>query len=665
MTFSRNDIRTRRRYRRRLSLPHPNTEDIMSLKIETFSNLKGGNSFFKAATHPNVAGPALALRRRLEAAKAVALYDPFGFAAGFAALFDLSRVRLAGCFTQNVAAIGQPLLGHDARPVTALPESGADLVFVAGFDVERAQHHIAHLLPAGAEVVSLDAMRLPEAMLSNPRSYLDPLNFATNFVFFREQGGHHTRLVTTNYWSDYGAKAPRLALTLFDGAGTVIAEWQEALGPAGSTVTLDSRAIRARFALPEFEGQLFVHVAGIAGHDVVKYALDTWEDDGPSLSCTHDANAWPADFYAGLPAPRADETVVLWVQNSLPVPIPAGAIQLNLMGDAQRVAFPTEVAPFATAALDVADLLPDARWPQQIEIVAGRHIVRPRYEVTRKDASGVVRRRIAHPNVERTDLKPDPAIAQLGPSMGKGFLLPAPILPVAEWRSIALPTPMATGQEMLPVAAIAYDPEGKELGRHRFGRLARHDSVTLALDEMLAGSAALSGHVELVYDFDAGTEVDGWLHALFRYERRDSGHAAETSFGAHIYNTVLTWRDEPQSYAGRPPGLSTRLFLRLGAAPFDSFCHLVYPASTPWHARSATTLTLMDETGTAVARRDVAIACGGSLFWRYHETFSPAERDRAGSAAYVVIRDLTCRLFGYHGLIGAGGRFSLDHMFGY
>ena len=51
-----------------------------------------------------------------------------------------------------------------------------------------------------------------------------------------------------------------------------------------------------------------------------------------SLSSTHDANAWPADRYAGLPAPTRGEQVVLWIQNSHPVPIPAGAIGLNRMG---------------------------------------------------------------------------------------------------------------------------------------------------------------------------------------------------------------------------------------------------------------------------------------------------------------------------------------------
>jgi hypothetical protein len=37
----------------------------------------------------------------------------------------------------------------------------------------------------------------------------------------------------------------------------------------------------------------------------------------------------------------------------------------------------------------------------------------------------------------------------------------------------------------------------------------------------------------------------------------------------------------------------------------------------------------------------------------------------AADGGYVLIRDTTCRLFGYHGLADAAGRFSLDHMFGF
>jgi hypothetical protein len=633
----------------------------MALKIETFSSLKGGNSFFKAITHPDAADKAAALVQRLAGAERLAVYDPLGFLEGFAACHDLAAAPLAGSYVQAVTEIGALRLGRPAEPVTALARSGADLVFVAAFDAEKLVQHIAHLVPAGAAIVTLDAMRLEESLLTNPRNYLDPLNFATNFAFFRDAEGQHTRVVTANYWRGYGARDTTLALTLFDGAGAVLARWRETLGGDGAVVTLDSREIRARFGLAPFTGQLFIQAVGVAGHDVVKYALDTFENAGPSLSCTHDANAWPADFYAGLPAPRADEQVVLWVQNSLPLPILEGGIALNLMGDDRIVPFPQRVAPFATVALDVASLLPDARWPQQIEITAGKHIVRPRYEVTRRDGTAT-RRRIAHPNVERTDLEPNPELPKLA-LLGKGFILPAPILPVAEWRSIVLPTPMARSQAVLPIAAAAYDATGKEIGRQRFGRLARRESVALDLDELSAGIGGF-GHVELTYDWEAGSEADGWLHALFRYEHRASGHAAESSFGAHVFNTVLTYRDEPQAYAGRAPGLSTRLFLRVGAAPFDTLCHLIYPASTEWHANSATDLILRDRAGADIAKRRVAIACNGSLFWRVSEMFDESALG-AAAGGYVVVRDATCRLFGYHGLSGAGGRFSLDHMFGF
>jgi hypothetical protein len=321
------------------------------------------------------------------------------------------------------------------------------------------------------------------------------------------------------------------------------------------------------------------------------------------------------------------------------------------------------IPPFASRRLDVAALLPQARWPEQMEVHAGKYCVRPRYEI--RSAAGA--RRMAHVNVERGDLRPDPGIAELGNLLGKGFLLPAPILPTERWRSLVLPTPMATTQRHLPIVAILYDGSGEEIVRHRFGTLDRAQSVALSLDKLLDGSSLKSGwgHVELVYDFSGGGEADGWLHGLFRYEERVGGHAAETSFGAHVFNTVLTYKNEPQSYAGRAPGLSTRLFLRLGEAPLDTLCHLIYPASTPWHAVSATDLQLHDRNGGEVARRRVAIPCSGSLFWRYHDMFDAAERRAAGSGAYLVVRDTTCRLFGYHGLLGTGGTFSLDHMFGF
>src|ERR1700761_162152 len=98
-----------------------------------------------------------------------------------------------------------------------------------------------------------------------------------------------------------------------------------------------------------------MHVIGAAGHDVVKYVLDTYGDDEKTLSCTHDANAWPSDLYAGLPAPTEDEDVVLWVQNSHPSEIPAGELALNLMGDDKITHLKKAVPAFGSYRLSVAE----------------------------------------------------------------------------------------------------------------------------------------------------------------------------------------------------------------------------------------------------------------------------------------------------------------------
>lgn len=635
----------------------------MALNIETFSNLRGGHSFFKAVGHPLAVRSGRALIERLAAAGPLAVYDPEGYTASLAELYDLSGLEVAGVYVQDLGDLDRSVLGRRTQPVTDLAAAKVGTVFVAAFDAERLVQHIRHLIPAGAEVVSLDEMRLPDDMLTNRRRYLDGLNFATNFAFFRDADGHHTRVVTANYWAGYGARGVGLWACLLDAGGEALAEWRQALPEGPASVVIDSREVRQRFGLGPFVGQLFLHVTGVAGHDVVKYALDTYGEDAQTLSCTHDANAWPAELYAGLPAPGADERVILWIQNSHPVRIPEGGVGLNLMGRSEIAWLDREIAPFGTYGLDVAQLLPEARWPQQLEVQAGKHFVRPRYEVFAESG----RSRIAHANVERTDLEPDPRIRELGNLMGKGYLLPAPVLPTDRFRSTVLPTPMATCQTTLPVAVLLYDASGREVASHRFGRLERSDSVALEVGELLNGARleAGHGHMELVYDFGDGGEADGWLHGLFRYHDTASGHVAETSFGAHIFNTVLTYRNEPQSYSGPAPGLSTRLFLRLGAAPLDTICHLIYPASNPWHATSETGLILHDAAGAQVAARSLEIPCGGSRFWRVSEMFDADERARAGEAGYVLVRDTTCRLFGYHGLINGTHAFSFDHMFGF
>jgi hypothetical protein len=94
-------------------------------------------------------------------------------------------------------------------------------------------------------------------------------------------------------------------------------------------------------------------------------------------------------------------------------------------------------------------------------------------------------------------------------------------------------------------------------------------------------------------------------------------------------------------------------------------CHLIYPASTPWQETSQTQIMLFDGAGQGIAEKDLAIPCGGSRHWTYADFFDRADRNQAGDQAYIIVRDPTCRLFGYHGLMDPSGAFSLDHMFGF
>lgn len=161
-------------------------------------------------------------------------------------------------------------------------------------------------------------------------------------------------------------------------------------------------------------------------------------------------------------------------------------------------------------------------------------MVRPRYEVTR-----AARTRIAHLNVQRADLQPDPGIAKLDPRFfGRGYLLPFPVPDPARYRTLVVPAPMTESLTSLPVRVDCFDRRGQGGATQFMGNLGRDHASMLDVGTLAGGA----GHAELVYDFRDGGQADGWLHALIRYEDRASGHVAETSFGAHIFNTAMTYR---------------------------------------------------------------------------------------------------------------------------
>ena len=66
-----------------------------------------------------------------------------------------------------------------------------------------------------------------------------------------------------------------------------------------------------------------------------------------------------------------------------------------------------------------------------------------------------------------------------------------------------------------------------------------------------------------------------------------------------------------------------------------------------------------------IAVAAAVFACGGSAMVFPDEVFGADAVLAAGPHGYVLVRDTTCRLFGYHGLMDDAGGFSLDHMFGF
>jgi hypothetical protein len=632
--------------------------------LRTFDNKSGRNVFYRAAIHPITAPMTAQLIEKLARARSIAIYDPVGHFADLAAMHDLSGWTIEGVYVQRLEEVGQDRAGYRARPLTEFAASTASTVLIADFDGEKLLSRLGPYRPMSAQAESFDALRLAPDWLTNRNRYLDPLNFVSDFLFFRDAEGFHTSISTINYWHGHGARETKLWCRLFGADGAVLADWEQKLpaGPCG--ITLDSAEVRQRFGIGEFTGSLFVHVIGSAAHDTLKYAVDIYDDTGATTTATHDSNPWAADFYAGLPAPAAGQRVDLWVQNCYPTPIPAGATQIRPMGELNFTGVGPEIPPYGTAAIDVGAAFPGFAWPGQFEIRADKYFCRPRYEIHTADG----RRSTAHANVERSDLKAAPDLPEATRLLGKGFILTGPLLPVAEWSSIVLPTPMATWQSEIALTLRAYDSDGALVSETALGLRARNAQTAIEIDGILPPGKALAGgygHLELGYDFAAGTQGDGWLHAIFRFARRDTGRSAETSFGSHLFNVPAVWRNEPNSYLGKPPGLSTRLYLRLPDRPGRTMCHLSFPTSGQWRDHSETDLILYSGGGIEIARRRIEIPCSGSRLIDAATTFEKAELKAAAGGGYVLIRDTTCRLFGYHIFLGAGGGFALDHMFGF
>lgn len=599
---------------------------------------------YKALAHPRCAAPLAALRSSLAALRRLVIFDPHDQYLTVDAFLDLDGLAPDALWTGDLGLVGARRGRLRAEPPGQLFDGTT--VLALDFDADAAGRRLQPLLDAAtggqSVLMTLESLKLDDAWIGHAGHYLNPLNFVTNWAFFRDEGDCHTRVITANYWRQRGAGEVRVRGLLFDGQGRELATLERLLTRPGEALILDSASLRAEHALAPFCGQLFLHVVGAAGNDVLKFALDLYGNDSTGLSATHDANVWPAESYAGIPAPREDQQVRVWLQNPHCRPIPSGAMAW-LTPDGREQAIEQAVPPFATVATPVPS------GASQHTLRSNQRLVRPRYEVLTAD-----RRCMAHANIFRQDLEADGHYWQHAASLGRGYLLVAPLLDSAEFETRLMLTPMSPSDPALRLRT--YDPGGRLLKELPLPICGPEGAQWIEAGE----GEGNGGHLELSYDPRRTSAVDGWFHAIFRYRLRGSGHLADTSFGSHMFNLPVAWRGEPQSYSGPPPGLTTRLFLRNGY-PRSSFIVLVYPASGPWHEHSATTITAHASDGGTLDSRRLSIPIQGSRQIEVEQLFG---RRTAEKTACLVIDDRTCRLFGYHGLREGDG-FSMDHLFGF
>jgi hypothetical protein len=91
----------------------------MALRIETFDNVRGGNTLYKALTHPHAAGPGRELVAALADGGPVAVVDPHGAAAGFAEIFGLVKNRNYDGNVKTVSERFCRVRSHDFRSLNA------------------------------------------------------------------------------------------------------------------------------------------------------------------------------------------------------------------------------------------------------------------------------------------------------------------------------------------------------------------------------------------------------------------------------------------------------------------------------------------------------------------------------------------------------------------
>ena len=578
----------------------------MALRIETFDNVRGGNTLYKALTHPHAAAPGRALVAELRAARPGR--DRRSARRGGGVCRDFRprpRLDIAGglCPGRRRGSAGRSL-GRARRAADRDCRTARRArCWSPAFDADRLIEQLAPYLPAGATVLSLDAMRIPADAADQPPRLSRPAQFRDQFrAVPRHRRRLHTRLVTANYWAGYGAGGGHL---LADPVRRrrpdhrrMVARRRRADG--GAIVDRQPRGARAASASassPASSSSMSSARPGTTSSNTrsTPLATATRRCRAPTTPMPGRPTAMPgcrrrrrasgsccgsrtATRRRSRPARSGSRR---WAKSgSSPIDEPIGAVR-QPRGRCRRAAAGrspgrgrSSCAPASTScgrATRSSTERPPPHRPCQCRARRSAARTRTCPSSPRRSARAICCRR-----------------RSCRAASGKACCCRR------RWRcrraSCRSPRSSTT--------RTATRSRGI-----RFGRLPRDHATALSTSTRWRRRSATATAMSSWSTISprAATATAGCTRCSAIATAR-SGHAAETSFGAHVFNTILTYRDEPQSYTGRPPGLSTRLFLRLGDGAYDTLCHLIYPASLPWRPTSATEIILHDARGREIAR---------------------------------------------------------------
>ena len=175
-----------------------------------------------------------------------------------------------------------------ARALTELPQIAAKAVLIAAFDAGRVSARIAHCCRKGRSASRSMKRSCRRTTADIPRAIPRPAELRHQLRVFPRPGRtvHAARLGQLLGWL-----RRKIGSAL---AAPVRRRWharwrhgKRNCRPVPGGFALDSREVRARFGLPAFTGQLLMHAIGAAGHDVVKYALDTFATDNGAEPVLH------------------------------------------------------------------------------------------------------------------------------------------------------------------------------------------------------------------------------------------------------------------------------------------------------------------------------------------------------------------------------------------